>query len=438
MALDLGCAIILKLLSPQRVYSSNLLLSLLSSFLSVVFGIRDGKIVNMFQGMPRDEEMMRNFMMGLMVPGTEFNPPVTSDQKKEFAVLSTKLTKVAGSASFPFSARERLQDRTVARLDELVQNTNMADAEETAKTIRTLFSNIIRDPYETIFRTVNLANKVIAAKVASQPPAVAILKSVGFGTEDGSDDVVVIGKGKKAVNVAPLLVARDCIDKWIDKNRYEIAKAARLKKDELERARLAAEVELEDEYDSEDDEEEEPVDPDACTIRLRIDGKKKVHDLAMRADDTLSGLVDKLPGGAPAEEEVVQITCTARRLIVKSSDTVTMNKTLRELKLMPSASVVVKIGSSGADSASTTSSLAERAKARQERKKGEHTMASIGIYSKDDNAKGELIDGGGGVWYEHDITSDDEGEGEQHEEPSSENGEIEDDDDEDMASDESD
>ena len=103
MALDLGCAIILKLLSPQRVYSSNLLLSLLSSFLSVVFGIRDGKIVNMFQGMPRDEEMMRNFMMGLMVPGTEFNPPVTSDQKKEFAVLSTKLTKVAGSASFSFS-----------------------------------------------------------------------------------------------------------------------------------------------------------------------------------------------------------------------------------------------------------------------------------------------------------------------------------------------
>lgn len=33
-------------------------------------------------------------------------------------------------------------------------------------------------------------------------------------------------------------------------------------------------------------------------------------------------------------------------------------------------------------------------------------MASIGIYSKDDNAKGELIDMGGGVWMEHDITDD--------------------------------
>jgi len=369
---------------------------------------------------------MRNFMMGLMVPGTEFNPPVTSDQKKEFAALSTKLIKVAGSASFPFSARERLQDRTVARLDELVQHTNMADAEEAAKTIRTLFSNVIRDPYETKFRKVNLANKVIAARVASQPSALAILKSVGFGTEDGDGDILVIGKGKKAVNVAPLLVARDCIDKWIDKNRYEIAKAARLKRDELERARLAAETELEDEYDSEDDEEEEQVDPDACTIRLRIDGKKKVHDLAMRAADTLSELIDRLPGGTPAGEEV-QITCTARRLIVKSSDTNTMNKTLRELKLVPSASIVVKIGSSSAGSASTTSSLAERAKARQERKKGEHTMASIGVYSKDDNAKGELIDGGGGVWYEQDVTSDDEGEEEeQNEEPNSEDEEMED------------
>ena len=41
-----------------------------------------------------------------------------------------------------------------------------------------------------------------------------------------------------------------------------------------------------------------------------------------------------------------------------------------------------------------------------------HTMQSIGIYAKDDNNKAELIDGGGGVWYEHDV-SDDEGEGEE-------------------------
>ena len=376
--------------------------------LPTVFGIRDGKIVNMFQGMPRDEEMMRNFMMGLMVPGTEFNPPVTAEQKKEFAVLSTKLIKVAGSASFPFSARERLQDRTVARLDDLVKSSNMADAEESAKTVRSLLSNVVRDPYEVKFRRVNLKNKVIAAKVASRPSAISILKSVGFAPEGADGEALIIGKGKKAVNVAPLLVARDCIDKWIDKNRYEIAKAARVKRDEIERERLAAEAELaEDEYDSEE-EEEEQVDPNACTIKLRIEGKKRVHDLDMRADDTLSALVDRLPGGVSGDEEI-QITCTAKRLIVKSTDTDAMGMTLREHNLMPTASIVVKVGSiSGTAAAASKSSLAERAKARQERKKGEHNMASIGIYSKDDNAKGELIDGGGGVWYEHDVTSDDE------------------------------
>mmetsp|Transcript_12635 Transcript_12635/g.27348 ORF Transcript_12635/g.27348 Transcript_12635/m.27348 type:complete len:516 (+) Transcript_12635:430-1977(+) len=376
--------------------------------LPTVFGIRDGKIVNMFQGMPRDEEMMRNFMMGLMVPGTEFNPPVTAEQKKEFAVLSTKLIKVAGSASFPFSARERLQDRTVARLDELVKSSNMADAEESAKTVRSLLSNVVRDPYEVKFRRVNLKNKVIAAKVASRPSATSILKSVGFAPEGTEGEALIIGKGKKAVNVAPLLVARDCIDKWIDKNRYEIAKAARVKRDEIERARLAAEAELEeDEYDSEE-EEEEQVDPNACTIKLRIEGKKKVHSLDMRADDTLSELVNRLPGGVAKDEEI-QITCTAKRLIVKSTDTDAMGMSLREHNLMPTASIVVKVGRIGSTaSEASKSSLAERAKARQERKKGEHNMASIGIYSKDDNAKGELIDGGGGVWYEHDVTSDDE------------------------------
>jgi hypothetical protein len=51
----------------------------------------------------------------------------------------------------------------------------------------------------------------------------------------------------------------------------------------------------------------------------------------------------------------------------------------------------------------------ERA-AQKKKKKGTHTMQSVGIYSKDDNAKGNLIDGGGGTWYEHDVTDDEEDE----------------------------
>lgn len=126
------------------------------------------------------------------------------------------------------------------------------------------------------------------------------------------------------------------------------------------------------------------------------------------------------------EGETVQLTCTARRLIIKSDDEEAMAKTLRHYKLSPAASIVIKIGVSDNNNSnssedgevdestvkgnsttnSNSSSLKERAAARKSRKRGEHTMQSIGIYAKDDNAKGELIDGGGGVWYEHDVSDD--------------------------------
>jgi hypothetical protein len=38
-------------------------------------------------------------------------------------------------------------------------------------------------------------------------------------------------------------------------------------------------------------------------------------------------------------------------------------------------------------------------------------LQNIGVYAKDDNNKAALIDGRGGVLYEHDVSSHDEGEG---------------------------
>lgn len=370
--------------------------------LPTVFGVRDGKILNMFEGMPQSEDAMKNFMMGLLMPGASFDPPVTAEQQKKFDALSSKLMKTAGAATFSFSARERLQDRTATLLDQLVTECggNMADAEDSAKVVRSLLSNAIRDPFNPKFRRVNLQNKVLSAKVASFPPCISILKSVGFVKEsDGS--AMVLGKDKKVVNVAPLTVSRDCIDKWVDKNRQKIAAAARKRRDDLERQRLAEEAAAASDEDEEEVEEVE-VDPNAVSIKLRIEGKKKVHDLDLRADDPLSRIIDSLPVDAEGEE--VQLTCVAKRMVVKSSDSSAMGKSLRDHGLVPAASIVVKIGESSQQS--KESSLKERASAQKSKKKGSHTMQSVGIYGKDDNAKGELIDGGGGVWYEQDVTDD--------------------------------
>jgi hypothetical protein len=245
---------------------------------------------------------------------------------------------------------------------------------------------------------------VLAANVAAFPPCISILKSIGFVSESNGS-ALTLGKNRKVVNVAPFTVARDCINKWIDKNRQEITAAGRRLVDDIERKRLAEEAVAASNDGEEHEEKKEEVDPDAISIKLCLEGKKKVYNLALRAGDPLSLLLDRLPEKAEDDQEV-QFTCVAKRLAIKSSDEVAMSKFLREHGLVPTASIIVKIGNgSGTESSST---LKERAAAQRSRKKGSHTMQSVGIYGKDDNSKGELFDGGCGVLYEQVVSNDEE------------------------------
>jgi thioredoxin len=395
--------------------------------LPTVFGIRDGQIVHMFQGLPRSNEFIQNFMMNLLMPGySSFDPPITSQEKKKYADTTTRLAKMAGAACWPFAARERMQDRVLSRLDALVKESGgMAQADDSAKLLRSLLSNVIRDPYNLKFRNVNLANKALAKKVSCFPSSVAILRTVGFADDGGTNsNRLALKPQQKVINVAPLVVARDCIDKWIDKNRYEIAVAARKRKDDMDRAQLAEEaaakataaaaagVSIEDD---EDEIEESALLPNSCTIKIRLEGKKKIHEVVLDGDKPLRTVLDALPSSAGvACDAEFQLTCAAKRLIIKSSDKDSMDKSLADHGLLPMASFVVKTLEPTSDKSSTKaptkSKLSARAAVQKSRKKGSHTMQSIGVYAKDDNNKAELIDGGGGVWYEHDV-SDDEGEG---------------------------
>mmetsp|Transcript_27415 Transcript_27415/g.40478 ORF Transcript_27415/g.40478 Transcript_27415/m.40478 type:complete len:146 (-) Transcript_27415:277-714(-) len=113
-------------------------------------------------------------------------------------------------------------------------------------------------------------------------------------------------------------------------------------------------------------------------------------------------------------DENYQIICAAKKLIVKSDDGNTLSMSLRSLGLAPAAALVIKISSSESKE-STVNTLKDRVAAKKNLKRGSHTMQSIGVYAKDDNAKGEVIDGGGGVLYEQDVTDDEEeGEGEEN------------------------
>jgi len=182
-----------------------------------------------------------------------------------------------------------------------------------------------------------------------------------------------------------------------------MAAAARKRKDEIDRARLIDQKgDVDDEDDDESEEEIEKIDPLSCRLKLRLDGKNKIHDAILHRDDPLKKILDELEVNG---EDEVQITCAAKRMVVKSSDRQAMIKTLGEHGLMPAANIVVKVGGS---SKADASNLKGRAADKKIRKTGSHTMQSIGIYSKDDNNKAELIDGGGGTWYEHDVSDDED------------------------------
>jgi thiol-disulfide isomerase/thioredoxin len=385
----------------ERPVSTSLEVKALPS----VFGLKDGKILNMFQGMPESESAMKNFMMGLLLPGNKFDPPLTEADNKKFEELSKKLVKMAGAACLSFSARERLNDRISASLGDLVTQTgNVLDADKSATILRSLLSNAIQDPYNSKFRRINLANAVVASKVAEYPACVTILKSVGFvRNTEGSE--MVLGKGKKVVNVAPLVVARDSIDKWVDQKRYEVAAAARKRKDEQDRVQVQLDLAARKVDEEIEESDEEESDPDVCVLHIRMDGKKKIHEISLRADDQLKTLLRKLPV-AVEDDEDFQITCVAKKLTIKSTDEAIMKKTFRDLGLVPKSSLVVALGSK--EQVLGTFKMVDRAAKKTKKRKGSHTMQSVGIYSKDDNAKGELIDGGGGTCYEQDVTDDEE------------------------------
>jgi hypothetical protein len=152
-----------------------------------------------------------------------------------------------------------------------------------------------------------------------------------------------------------------------------------------------------------------------------MEGTKKIHDVTMDADDTLFELLAKLPFPI-VHDATIQFTCVARRLTVRSTDNDQMSKTLSQLRLKPTSSIVVKVMNeaievdgndddveAGVAVKGERSNLAKRA-ALQKKKKvtGSHSMHSIGLYSTADGDKAETFESGG-VLYEH-VVSDDEDE----------------------------
>lgn len=376
--------------------------------LPTLFSIRDGRIQTSFQGLPPNEDFMKQFMMGLLGAGPTYPTP-SSEEKRTFEHLTTKLMKIAGSATFTFSQREVLQRKIDERLDEMAgteKGGDLVDVEDSMRTLRSLLSNIIQYPFDLKYRKIHMKNKIIAAKLGTFPPAISILKSIGFHKDTSDSNYLILGSGKRYINLTALIIARDSIDKWIDRHRRDIAAAERKRVDESFREKLAEENTL-NFHDISNDEGIQPTNTEnsMVNIHIRIEGKKKVYSIKVPLNDPLSSILHLSPL-VEIDTTNITITCTGKKLTINSNDFKIMEKSFRDLNLYPNAILVIKAGNN--ERLGTTSTLKQRAKIRSNLKRGEHTMQSIGIYAKDDGAKGELIDGGGGVWYEHDVSDDED------------------------------
>lgn len=157
------------------------------------------------------------------------------------------------------------------------------------------------------------------------------------------------------------------------------------------------------------------VDPNIAKLKVRFQGFKKVYSLEFEKSDMLQSILGELKEIERFDGDLsdVQITCAAKRIIFSCTPE-NCEKSLDELGLYPVVSIVIQLPSdqSMTTKEKSTTTLADRAKINREKKKGSHTMQSTGIYSTNDGAKGELIDGGSGVLWEHDITDDEEEEAE--------------------------
>ncbi len=381
----------------ERPISSN---ALKVQALPTVFAIRQGKIIDSFQGMPRDENTLRQFLMQMIDP--------SSKPKKDFTEQTTGLYKLAGLASLSFAKRERLEMYIQDKICSTWYEKDPSNVEGALELIKKLCSNVIANPTESKYKSWNLQNKFFQKQGLTMENSIFVkqlLPTLGF-ENDGDGKMLYPSK-----NIGPLMVCQSSIDKWLSIHRREMAAAARKRRDEEARAQLEVEEEVYDEYDEDEEEEEDGM----VQIRLRIQGKKKVHELNVPSDImSLSNLIAPFLKGS--ENKEYTIVCPSKKISISSSDTESLSQPLQDGPLISSSSktalsLVLQFVTPKKEEAETIkSTLQERAAARRSKRKGSHTMQSVGIYAKDDNAKGELIDGGGGVWYEHDVTSDDEAE----------------------------
>jgi len=410
--------------------------------LPTLIGINNGNIVFVQVGSPRSEDEMKQMFMKLMNP--------SNTDIEEHKDLSIKLSDVAGMAAIPFVQRESLQ-RNIHQYLTLYEQQQHKQLDDISSLdmdkqilndisfLQQVLQKIVQYPKDNKYRMIKLSHPYIKGKLYNnknnkkKKALFQILLLSGF-QQQYNNDGEVLQLSPELKNIAPIKIITSTLKAYIHKKGIYIKNEERKQKDDADKLELDL---IDDEYDTDDEEEEGEKerndDPNLCSIRLRIQqqqSKKKPITIEYQLDPdktTLSSIIPMILSAINQNNDdppEIRFVCTSKKLLLSSTNpshvSKIQEKSLRDLGFMPSISLVANIIPSGdtisnKEETDTTKTKAEMLKARRNKQStkrnkgsGSHTMQSIGIYSKDDNAKSELIDGGGGVWYEHDVSDDDD------------------------------
>ena len=225
----------------------------------------------------------------------------------------------------------------------------------------------------------------------------------------------------RRVNVAPLSIITDCVDKFVKVQRTKFLNERRageddkakegiqkmLDEEEKTKAEIRAKAEAEKQAELLKEAEKRKAEAEKMKqleidgqvrLKWRLSDKKKTHVSEFSEDDPIQALFVQVLNHTEGDEETTfTLTCAAKKIVLNSSS-VESETTFADVGLVGSCSVVIA-QDGGIERASSGEINEEgRAMARQRRKSkrrgnGPATLHSIGVYSKNDNKKNVYSDG---------------------------------------------
>ncbi|CEL91887.1 unnamed protein product [Vitrella brassicaformis CCMP3155] len=177
--------------------------------LPTLLSVIDGDIVEKSTGVGGSDQLQ-----ALITRLAQRQPELS--QKEKLQPVSRRFSSMCGRAAFGFAKSEKLDYDIKKQLDQLLKAPGMTSdkAQETVRILSIYLKNVARHPQDPKYRRINLLNAKAAETVAPYPPALAILRLVGFQDSADVSAGAPVAMSYESRNLAPVTAAYKTLTAW--------------------------------------------------------------------------------------------------------------------------------------------------------------------------------------------------------------------------------